>query len=199
MRNPTPIAPRIGALVLSAGASSRLGRPKQLVTYHGEPLVRRAAAAAVAAGAAPVVVVLGAHAGAVEPALAGLTGVSTTTNEQWAQGIASSLAAGIRAVTALADCDGVLITLSDQPLVDATALRELVAAFDGTRRIVAAEYDGTVGVPALIGREHLDELLQLSGDAGAGRWLRARLAAVTRVPTPGAALDIDTVDDLARL
>jgi CTP:molybdopterin cytidylyltransferase MocA len=191
--------PKIGALVLAAGASSRFGHPKQLVAYRGEPLVRRAAAAALAAGAAPVVVVLGAHAAAVAPALAGLPGLTVMTHEGWAQGLASSLGAGIRALTAMARCDGVLITLADQPLVDATALRALVAVFDDTRRIVAAEYGGAVGVPALIGQEHLHELLQLSGDAGAGRWLRARLPAVTRVPVPGAAVDVDTLDDLGRL
>ena len=191
--------PRIGALVLAAGGSSRLGRPKQLVAYRGEPLVQRAAAAAVAAGAAPVVVVLGAHAAAVASALGGLPGVTTVTNEEWAQGMASSLVAGIRALTAMAVWDAVLITLSDQPLVDARALGTLVAAFDDSRRIVAAEYGGAVGVPALIGREHLDDLLRLSGDAGAGRWLRARLAAVTRVPMPGAALDVDTLEDVVAL
>ncbi|MEJ7811421.1 MAG: hypothetical protein WKG32_13500, partial [Gemmatimonadaceae bacterium] len=66
-------------------------------------------------------------------------------------------------------------------------------------RIVAAEYAGTVGVPAVIGREHLGELLAFTGDGGAGRWLRARGAAVTRVAMPGAALDVDTPEDVERL
>jgi len=195
----TVTQPRVGALVLAAGASSRLGRPKQLIVYRGEPLVRRAAVAAVAAGAAPVVVVLGAHAAAVAPVLTGVPGVTVMTHEGWAEGLASSLAAGLHTLTSMAACDGVLITLADQPLVDATALRALRAAFDDTRRLVVAEYGGAIGVPALVGREHLGELLQLPGDAGAGRWLRARLPDVTRVPVPGAAFDIDTLDDLARL
>jgi CTP:molybdopterin cytidylyltransferase MocA len=191
--------PRVGALVLAAGASARLGRPKQLVVYRGEPLVRRAAAAAAATGANPIVVVLGAHAAEVTPALAGLAGVTVVTHDEWSRGLASSLAAGVRTAAAAAACDGLLVTLCDQPLVDAAALRALLAAFDGPRSIVAAEYEGTVGVPAVIGRAYFDELTQLSGDAGAGRWLRARLPAVTRVPLPAAAVDVDTLDDVARL
>jgi CTP:molybdopterin cytidylyltransferase MocA len=197
---PAPLtAPRVGAVVLAAGASTRLGRPKQLVLYRGEPLVRRAAAAALAVGADPVLVVLGAHALAVAPALDDLPGLRLMTHEGWAQGLASSLATGIRALGELASRDGVLVTLCDQPLVDGPALRALLAAFDGPRSIVAAEYDGTVGVPAVVGRDHLGELLQLSGDAGAGRWLRARLDTVTRVPLPDAAFDVDTLEDMTRL
>lgn len=185
--------------MLAAGASTRLGAPKQLVVYRGEPLVRRAAMAATAAGATPVVVVLGAHADAIAPTLAGVPDVSCVRHEHWARGLASSLAAGIRASMSLADCDGVLITVSDQPLVGSASLRELLAAFDDARRIIAAEYADTVGVPAVVGREHFDNLLQLTGDVGAGRWLRARLPAVTRVPMPEAAADVDTAADAARL
>lgn len=186
-------------MVLAAGASSRLGHPKQLVLHEGEPLVRRAAAAARDAGADPVVVVLGAHAAHVAPALLGLAAVRTVVNEAWATGMASSLAAGLRAVTADEACDGVLVTLADQPLVDATALRGLLAAFGAEHRVVASAYDGTIGVPAVFGREHVAELLALGGDAGAGAWLRRRRHAVATVPLAAASLDVDTPDDEARL
>ena len=167
--------------------------------YEGEPLVRRIAAAAVEAGADPVVVVLGANWEMIAPALLGLASVATALNLEWSKGLASSLTTGLSTLFALTPCDAVLVTLADQPLVDAAALRLLIAAFDGERRIVASAYDDTVGVPAVFGREHLDALMHLTGDAGAGSWLRGRPDEVTRIPLGVAALDIDILSDAERL
>ena len=192
-------AQRVGAVVLAAGASSRLGTPKQLLVHEGEPLVRRAAHAALTAGADPVLVVLGAEAPRVRAALDGLAGVHVVENERWADGLASSLAAGVRALLVAAPVDAVLVTLADQPLVGAAELSALLARFDDAHRIVAAEYAGTVGVPVVVGREHADALLALSGDRGAGAWLRSQGDRVAHVPMPAAAVDVDTPDDAARL
>ncbi len=167
--------------------------------HEGEPLVRRIAKAAVEAGADPVVVVLGANAETIAPALSGLESVRTVVNQEWSKGLASSLAAGLSAVIADADCDAVLITLADQPLVDTAALARLIAAFDEERRIVASAYDDTVGVPAVFAREHFGDLMRLTGDAGAGSWLRSRTSDVTCVPLDVAALDIDTPSDAVHL
>lgn len=191
--------------MLAAGASARLGRPKQLVVYAGEPLVRRAARAALGAGARPVVVVLGARAEEVAPALDGLAGVEVVVCAEWARGLSASLAAGLDAVERAAGraprdpLDGVLLTVCDQPLVDAAALGAVLAAFGGPGSAAAAEYGGTVGVPAVVGRAHLPTLRALTGDAGAGRWLRAHPELVVRVPMPAAGVDVDTADDVARL
>jgi CTP:molybdopterin cytidylyltransferase MocA len=172
-----------------------MGFPKQLIVHGGEPLVRRMAMAAVEAGASPVVVVLGANAEMIAPALSGLTSVRTVVNGEWSKGLASSLATGIAAVLDDTACDAVLITLADQPLVDAVTLRRLISAFDGERRIVASGYSNTVGVPAVFAREHVDDLMHLTGDAGAGTWLRSRPSEVTCVPLDVAAIDIDTLSD----
>ena len=161
--------------------------------------MRRIAAAAVDAGATPVVVVLGANAEMIAPALSGLASVTTVVNQEWTKGLASSLAAGLRAVLEYAHCDAVLVTLADQPHVDAAALSRLIAAFGGERRIVASGYDDTMGVPAVFAREHVDDLLRLTGDAGAGSWLRSRPGDVTCVPLDVAAIDIDTVSDATHL
>jgi molybdenum cofactor cytidylyltransferase len=161
--------------------------------------VRRTAVAALDAGASRVVVVLGANAATIAPALAGLTSVAIAINPHWERGLASSLAAGLSAFLAGEACDAVLVTLADQPLVDGTALRRLVTAFDEEHRIVAAAYDDTIGVPAVFGREHLDDLMRLTGDRGAGSWLRTRQNEVTRVPLYSAAFDIDRPSDVARL
>ena len=200
-------AVRVGAVVLAAGASSRLGYPKQLVAHEGAPLVRRAAEAARDAGARPVLVVLGAGADAIAPALEAVPGVQVHVHPDWADGLASSLGAGLRALAAAtradasgADpCDGVLVTLADQPLVDAGALRRLLDAFAAGARVVAARYADALGAPAVFGREHLGALCALEGDHGAGRWLRAHRALVTAVPMDAAALDVDTPADVARL
>ena len=192
-------AGRVGAVVLAAGASTRLGAPKQLLVHEGEPLVRRAAAAARAAGADPVIVVLGAQAERVRPALDGLAGVRVLVHEGWADGLASSLAAGLRALLDAASVDAVLITLADQPLVRAEDLAALVAHLSPERTIVAAEYADIVGVPIVVARAHVDALRTLTGDRGAGAWLRAQGGQVSRVPLPAAALDVDTPADAARL
>ena len=187
----------MAAVVLAAGESTRMGRVKQLIEYDGEPLVRRATRSALEAGAKPVAVVLGANASLIAPALADLQDVISVTNDRWQEGQASSLVAGLRA--APANADGVLVTLSDQPLVDAAALRLLIAAFVDGSRIVAASYEGIIGVPAVFGTEYLDQLLELTGDRGAGQWLRARRAEVRTVSIAAASVDIDTLDDVRRL
>jgi len=159
-----------------------------------DPLVKRAANAALDAGASPVVVVLGADYQLIEPALEGLP-VELIINHEWQSGLASSLAAGLRALIEVADCDGVVVTLADQPLVDAQALKRLIAPFDASHRLVAASYEGTIGVPAVFGREYVAELLHLTGDAGAGAWLRSRSSEVTPVSLDSGGLDIDTPTD----
>jgi CTP:molybdopterin cytidylyltransferase MocA len=174
-----------------------LGFPKQLIVHEGEALVRRTARAAVEAGASPVMVVLGANAEMIAPVLSGLPSVATVVNEEWSTGLSSSLAAGLTALFETAACDAVLVTLADQPRVDSAALKRLVAAFGGERRIVASAYDDTIGVPAVFGREHVDALKALTGDAGAGAWLRSRPGDVTSVPLDAAAIDIDTASDAA--
>lgn len=144
-------------------------------------------------------VVLGANAEMIAPVLLGLASVTTVVNRQWSDGLASSLATGLSAVLEDTPCDAVLVTLADQPHVNAAALRRLIAAFDGERRIVASAYDNTMGVPAVFAREHVDALMRLTGDAGAGTWLRSRPSEVTCVPLDLAALDIDTLSDAAHL
>ena len=194
-----PPAARVGAVVLAAGASTRLGTPKQLLLHEGEPLVRRAARAALEAGATPVIVVLGAESERVRAALDGLAGVEPVVNERWTDGLASSLVAGVRALLAAAPVDAVLLTLADQPLVGVTELTAIMARFTDAHAIVAAEYAGIVGVPAVVARAHVDALLGLSGDRGAGAWLRSQGDRVVRLPMPAAAMDVDTPSDAARL
>ena len=191
--------PRAGTVILAAGGSTRFGSPKQLLVHKGESLVRAAAKAAIAAHASPVIVVLGANRAQVAAELTRLRGVRTVVNEHWSTGLASSLAIGLRALMEISGCDAVLIMLADQPGVDAAALKKLITAFGQDHRIVASGYAGTVGVPAIFGCEHIKELMRITGDKGAGQWLRDHVDQVTTVPLPEAELDIDTTHDADQL
>jgi CTP:molybdopterin cytidylyltransferase MocA len=175
-----------------------MGFPKQLLVHDGMPLVRRAALAARGAGLDPVVVVLGASSTEISPALDGIESLIMVMNDDWRTGQASSIRAGLRAVET-ASVDGVLMMLGDQPLVDAAAIASIVSRFGSEHRIVASEYSGTVGAPALFGCEYVEELARLTGDSGAGKWLRDHASVVTRVELPEAKIDIDTPADVAAL
>ena len=177
-----------------------MGRPKQLLQFGGETMLRRAASVALKAGCRPVVVVTGADAAASRKALRGLD-VREGENSQWESGISSSVRVGIEAVvTANPRTAAVVLMLCDQPFVTPEIIARIVAAHIETgRSIVASRYGGTYGVPALFGKAHFAELGALKGDAGAKRVIQKHLPKVHLVPFPEGEIDIDTPDDLARL
>lgn len=196
---------RVGVVLLAAGGSSRLGRPKQLLVHQGKTLVRRAAEAAVAANCGPVVVVLGAQAEAVTAELAGLP-VRTVQNANWGAGMGSSLRVGLKTLdteeTTGADpvVDAALVMLCDQLRVDAGHLRALVEAFTRTRApLVASGYEGTRGVPALFSRVLFPELEALASDQGAKGVIAREPSRVKEVALAGGSEDIDTAEDITRL
>ncbi|UCF68683.1 MAG: nucleotidyltransferase family protein [Acidobacteriota bacterium] len=191
---------QIAAIVLAAGESSRLCRPKQLVDFEGQPLVRRAATTALGAGCRPVIVVLGAHAEHVERALEGLD-VETILNRDWRSGMASSMRAGLALAESVSPrADAAIMLLADQPEVSADLLREMMRLHtDEAAPVVACAYQDTLGVPALFDRQFWCQLTRVRGDRGARDWLRARADRVTSVPFPGAGVDIDDEQDLQRV
>lgn len=182
----------IGAVVLAAGGSRRLGRPKQLVPWRGRPLVRRVARAALAAGCEPVVVVVGARAADVRATLDGLP-VEIVVNPHWRRGLAGSIRAGIRRV-ARRGVTAAALLVCDQPRLTPAVLRRLIASHAGPPSGTAAcAYAGTVGVPAIFPRSRFPELLALRGDRGAHRLLDGRTRSVRWA---GGAVDVDRPDDL---
>ena len=190
----------IGLILLAAGGSRRLGSPKQLVTdAQGRSLVRRAAEMALASACRPVVVVLGASADAVEAELAGLP-VTITVNPEWQTGLASSLKAGLNALAKVQKPDAVVVMLCDQPQVTSALLDSLLDAYASTGHgIIACEYGGTLGVPALFGSALFGALALLTGDEGARRVIKDYAGLVTRVPFPEGIFDIDTPRDAQAL
>jgi molybdenum cofactor cytidylyltransferase len=187
----------VGAILLAAGGSRRLGRPKQLVPFRGEALVRRAARIAVEADLSPVVVVIAPGAGAVREALAGLP-VELVENALAAAGVGTSVTAGVARLQAIApSVSGVVLLVCDQPLLESDHLRALLARREATNLpVIASEYEGVLGVPALFGAEVLGELGALEGDIGARQVIRRDPARVAAVAFPQGALDVDEEQDV---
>ena len=177
------------------------GRPKQLLPdAEGRTLVRRAAETALGSSCRPLVAVLGASADAVEAEIAGLP-LAVAVNPDWQTGMASSLRTGLTALMQTgSNLDAVVVMLCDQPQVSPTLLDSLVAAYADTgHELVACEYGGVLGVPALFGLALFPALLSLTGDEGARRVIKSYSGPLTRVPFPNGVLDIDTPQDLQRL
>ncbi|HMS82178.1 MAG TPA: nucleotidyltransferase family protein [Nitrospira sp.] len=195
-------APSAAVIILAAGASTRMGRPKQLLTYGGQALMRHAAEIALASVCRPILVVLGAHADQLRCQIDDLP-VQQIINNQWAEGIGASIRTGLHA---LEQCNRegttktVVLMLCDQPFVTTALIDDLVRASRTTGKgIVASEYGGTVGVPALFRREYFPELATLSGDSGAKRIIAAHPGDVVGVPFSQGLTDIDTPEDYSHL
>lgn len=196
MTDVAPPALRFGAIILAAGASTRMGSPKQLLLLDGQPLVVRAATAALDAGAWPVVVVLGAHVEKIRPVLSRLP-VLVVENSAWPEGMAASIRTGITTLGQFSrTLDAALIALCDQPAFSAAVVAQLLAAQSATgRSIVAARYASRQGAPALLLRSHFPALAALTGEAGARDLLNGDPAQVTAVELPALAHDLDTPAD----
>jgi molybdenum cofactor cytidylyltransferase len=191
---------RFGCMILAAGSSSRLGAPKQLLIVGGKPLIVRAAEAALASAAWPVVVVLGANADKIRPALARLP-VLTVENPVWTEGMASSARAGLAALGLFSNSlDAALVALSDQPSLSASSIGRLVAAqAESGLGIAAARYAGRLGAPALFLRGHFPTLAAITGEDGARLLLNSEPGRVAGVDMPELGFDVDTPEDAARL
>jgi molybdenum cofactor cytidylyltransferase len=178
----------LAAVVLAAGASKRLGRPKQLVTFDGRSLLQHAVDKCLPVCRLGVVVVTGAEREAVGETLRGEP-VLVVHNSAWRDGLASSITTGIAAVPA--DSKAVLLMLCDQPKLSSAELAQLVSVW-------SSRYGATFGAPAIFPRAVFPMLEALRGDRGA-KSLIEQLADTILVDLPGAELDIDRPEDLDRL
>jgi CTP:molybdopterin cytidylyltransferase MocA len=182
-------APRLAGVLLAAGGSRRLGRPKQLLVHRGRTLVEAAADAALAVCDAGVIAVLGASHAEIASKLSGRA-LAMVANPRWIEGMGTSLAVGVAQVSS--GCDGVLVLLCDQPHVSEDDLRELALRWRAEpARLVAATYRDVVGVPAIFPRRFFAALRELSGDQGARAVIEGARDDVVRVALPDAAFDVD--------
>jgi molybdenum cofactor cytidylyltransferase len=194
-REPAPAkaALKVHAVLLAAGRSSRMGGPNKLMAlFDGKPLVRRTAERVLASGVAGTVAVTGHQAGRVDAALAGLD-LRVVHNADFAEGLSSSLKAGVAALPE--DAAGALVVLGDMPGVSSADLDRLVAAFRkaGGRAVVRATHRGKRGNPVLLPRTLFSEIAALHGDTGARHLVEAEGLDVVDVEIgAGASVDVDT-------
>lgn len=191
----------VAAIIVAAGASSRLGRPKQLVMIDGEAMLQRTIRIAHEAGALPVVVVLGAYRKEIEDAI-DFGAALIAANGEWEEGIASSIRAGVRAAEMNAeDAAGSLLISCDQPRVTSDHLRGMITRFvlQTEPTVVASAYAGTRGIPAIFPRQAYPDLMALRGDQGARRLFDERAWRLVSMPLAGGEVDIDRPEDLGEL
>jgi molybdenum cofactor cytidylyltransferase len=194
-----PRAPRIAALVMAAGRSSRMGGANKLLTeVDGETMAAHAVDAALASRARPVVVVVGHEGQRIRAAIAGRP-VTIVENPDYASGMAGSLKAGLAALPV--DVDGVVVALADMPRVGAAVLDRLIAAFNPVegRAICLPTWEGKRGNPVLWARRFFPEMATLAGDVGARHLVGqyGELVAEVAMPDDGVLVDIDTPEALA--
>ncbi len=193
-----PAAPRVGAIVLAAGASSRMGSNKLLVEIDGKPMIRRVVEAVQASAADPLVVVTGNEADAIKTALDGRD-VQFVHNPDFAHGLSTSLKRGLRALPD--DCDAAVVVLGDMPDVTTALIERLIAAFDPAegRAICVATRGGKRGNPVLFARRFFEEVESIEGDVGARGLIGSYPELVCEIEAGCDAplIDIDTAEDLA--
>ena len=191
----------VAAIILAAGESRRLGRPKQLLTCQGETLLNRAIRIASEAGLSPLLAVLGAHFELIRASIQSPAAIPLH-NDHWRQGMGSSIEAGMRALRVCApEARGVLLMGCDQPRLTADHLRALLAAFESRPSpvIVASSYAGVHGVPAVFPGETFADLRALRGDKGARSVVKEAPVPVVAIELEGGEVDIDSPEDLAKL
>lgn len=190
----------VGAIILAAGGSSRLGQLKQLVAFRGESLVRRAVRAAVEAGCGRIAVVAGAQRDLIEAEL-NATPAFVIHNSNWERGLGTSIRIGLQHLLgAHPPADAVVVLVCDQPFVDARTISALMSMReDSGKPIVASRYANALGVPALFDRSCFEALLALPDDSGAKTLIESRGNAVAEIAFEEGAIDIDTPADFERL
>jgi len=181
----------LGIVILAAGESSRLGRPKQLLEDKGELLLRKVIRQAESTKL-PVITVLGAYYEIIKAKIY----TQTVFNSEWKLGMGTSVKAGLNYISSqFSDLEAVLFLVADQPLLSSTILHALVTEFRNGNQLVACNYNGINGVPALFGKQYFTELLGLPDNSGAQLLLRKYSDECVLVKFEEGMLDIDTEKD----
>ena len=185
-----------GIILLAAGASSRLGKPKQLLPYNDKTLLQHSLQIAIATEIEPIVTVLGANSDLLIESLENQK-LTTVINEGWSEGMASSIRCGMEALLKTTPAlDGVIIMVCDQPFVTSTLLTDLVEKHQLTGKpIIASKYNSNLGTPALFDTTIFALLRSLKGDSGAKKMMQANPDWVESVDFPFGEFDIDTNGD----
>jgi molybdenum cofactor cytidylyltransferase len=191
---------QFGIILLAAGSSSRLGSPKQSLVYRQTTLLKHSIQVALGSMAQQVIVVLGADAETIQPAIEN-DRLGFIINDQWQEGVAASIRAGLQYLLRQTPAvQNVLFMACDQPYISIDLLDKLVTLQKKTgHAIVASKYAGTAGIPAIFAKKLFPELLKLRGDAGAKKLIMQQQDEVATVSFPLGDIDIDTKTDYENL
>ena len=187
-----------GIIILAAGPSGRLGRPKQNLFFRGETLLHHAVGSALQTRCHTVFVVLGAFRDKIE--IADDDRLQVLVNPNWEEGMASSIRMAVQEVERIPEMDRVLMMVCDQPFVTSELLEEMLKTMDDSgKHIVACSYKDAIGVPVLFHRRLFPDLLELKGQEGAKGILMKHPEELTDVPFDLGMIDIDTLSDFEHL
>ncbi|WP_343743753.1 nucleotidyltransferase family protein [Chitinophaga sp.] len=189
-----------GAIILAAGASRRLGTPKQQVRFQQQSLLQRIIQTTRQTNANPVVVVLGAFADTILPDLQD-SETNIVVNTDWESGMGSSIQSGVRELIRIDhNVSDVLILLCDQPFITPVLLEELITThYRQNKGITACSYGPVIGTPVIFSSTFFPGLLALTGQEGAKKIILQHQQEVTTIPFPEGIIDIDTPEDLENL
>ena len=192
--------PTYGIIVLAAGGSSRLGRPKQLLKIGNKTLLDISVEAALNSIADHVIVIIGHQAELIHSKFQ-QSNVQFIENSDWRLGMASSIRVGLDVMTArMNNLEGVICMVCDQPFISSTELSDLISVHEKSQKpIVASRYKDTNGVPAFFHKSFFDQLNSLEGDIGARRIIAANPDELALIDFPKGYVDIDTEEDYQKL
>ena len=184
----------IGIIILAAGASRRMGRPKQLLKIDNQTLIERAIAITQALENQQTVVVLGANAEKIIPFIPSHLSLDFIINENWEQGMGTTLKAGLEfLLTKEMDLSAVIVMVCDQPYLSTKVLQELIDRYHETKaEIVATSYNNIIGVPALFSKALFDNLIGLDKDEGARKIIKRYEGQMEVIDFPKGIYDLDT-------
>lgn len=184
------------ALILAAGASSRMKQSKQLLKIDGDSLLRKTISVAKDSGVSACVVVMGANEALHRQEIADLD-ATIISNPAWQNGMGSSLKSGIRFIAqAIPSADVVIVLVCDQPLLTSAHLKNLIAQWQTSKRpIVASRYSGSPGVPVLFHRSFFDDILSIEDEHGAKKLVAQHIDQAVLIDFQDGAIDLDTPED----
>lgn len=186
-------------MILAAGRSSRLGSPKQLLTYRDKTLLQTAIDSARQITSEHVIVVLGANKELIRSKIEDKD-ILVTENINWETGISSSIKCGLNALATLPEIDTIILMVCDQPFADSAVLQKLIDAQKETgKAIIGCSYEGTHGTPALFHSSLFPDLMDLEGDSGAKKLFEKYQSQSFFVPFNKGGIDIDTSEDYQKL
>ncbi|RYJ37617.1 MobA-like protein [Flavobacterium anhuiense] len=191
---------KIGIIILAAGNSSRLGRPKQLLKHKESTLLKNTISEALKIQNSFLIVVTGANHDVIEKGI-NLPEIKLSFNSEWVSGMSSSIVKGITELMLLnPDCEQCILSVCDQPFVTSSVFENLINQSKRTEKgIAASAYAETLGTPALFHQKYFEELLKLKGREGAKKLIKKYADDVVSVPFEKGNIDIDTEEDYQKL